>query len=471
VNLAHVLADGAAHHPERTALLFEGEQISYRELDRRAAVAAAALRAEGIEADDRVAIKLPNTPAYVAAYLGTLRLGAIPVPLNVLLAPPEIDARLQAAEPKTYVDRPLPTDGDLHSEIVERNEDDPASLLFTSGTTGAPKGAILTHGSIRAATTFGADALGFTANDVMLGAAPFPHVLGQQVIVCALLTGAAVSVLQRFEPEPALETMTSTRTTVMFGVPAMCIALCEAARSAEELPPLRIAHIGASAVPVDVARRFEDTFGAAIHEGYGLTEMSGLATTFAHGRRRKAGSVGRPSCGTEMRIANADEQGVGEVQFRGPSVIRGYWNDPEATAAAIDGDGWLSTGDLGYLDEDGDLFLVDRKKELIIRGGYNVYPREVEEVLYEHPAVLEAAVVGVPHDSLGEDIAAIVVPRPGAELDPEELKAWTKERVAAYKYPRHVVLVAELPKSPTGKILKRSIDLGPLREQRARAAP
>jgi long-chain acyl-CoA synthetase len=471
VNLAHVLADGAAHHPERTALLFEGEQISYRELDRRAAVAAAALRAEGIEADDRVAIKLPNTPAYVAAYLGTLRLGAIPVPLNVLLAPPEIDARLQAAEPKTYVDRPLPTDGDLHSEIVERDEDDPAPLLFTSGTTGVPKGAILTHGSIRAATTFGADALGFTANDVLLGAAPFPHVLGQQVIVCALLTGAAVSVLRRFEPEPALETMTSTRTTVMFGVPTMCIALCEAARSAEELPPLRIAHIGASAVPVDVARRFEDTFGAAIHEGYGLTEMSGLATTFALGRRRKAGSVGRPSSGTEMRIANADEQGVGEVQFRGPSVIRGYWNDPEATAAAIDGDGWLSTGDLGYLDEDGDLFLVDRKKELIIRGGYNVYPREVEEVLYGHPAVLEVAVVGVSHESLGEEVAAIVVPRPGAGVDPEELKAWTKERVAAYKYPRHVVLVAELPKSPTGKILKRSIDLGPLREQLSGAVP
>ena len=265
--------------------------------------------------------------------------------------------------------------------------------------------------------------------------------------------------------------MAATRTTVMFGVPTMCIALCEAARTADKLPPLRIAHIGGSAVPLDVARRFEETFGAAIHEGYGLTEMSGLATTFALGRRRKAGSVGRPSSGTEMRIASADERGVGEVQFRGPSVIRGYWNDPEATAVAIDRNGWLSTGDLGYLDEDGDLFLVDRKKELIIRGGYNVYPREVEEVLYEHPAVLEAAVVGVPHESLGEDIAAIVVPRPGAELDPEELKAWTKERVAAYKYPRHVVLVAELPKSPTGKILKRSIDLGTLRERLGRAAP
>jgi long-chain acyl-CoA synthetase len=471
VNLARVLADGAADHPQRTALLFEGEQISYSELERRAAVAAAALRAEGIEAGDRVAIRLANTPDYVAAYFGILRLGAIAVPLNVLLAQPEIDARLEAATPRAFVERQLPNDGEAHVEIAERDGDDPAALLFTSGTTGQPKGAILTHAGIRAAARFGADALGFTPDDVLLGVAPFPHVLGQQVFVCALLVGAGVSVMRRFESEPALETMTSTRTTVMFGVPTMCIGLCEAAGSAEALPPLRIAHVGGSAVPVDVARRFEETFGAAVHEGYGLTEMSGLATTFALGRRRKAGSVGRPSSGTEMQIANADERGVGEVQFRGPSVIRGYWNDPEATAAAIDGDGWLSTGDLGYLDGDGDLFLVDRKNELIIRGGYNVYPREVEEVLYEHPAVLEAAVVGVPHESLGEDVAAIVVPRPGVELDPEELKAWAKERVAAYKYPRHVVLVAELPKSPTGKILKRSIDLGPLRASLARTIP
>jgi len=469
VNLAHLLAEGAARHPERTALLFEGERISYRELDRRAAVAAAALRTQGVEAGERVAVKLPNTPHYLAAYFGVLRLGAIVVPLNVLLARPEIEARLAAAAPRAYVDGPLPREGEAHLEIAERDEDHPAALLFTSGTTGRPKGAVLTHAGVRAAACFGADALGFTADDVLLGVAPFPHVLGQQVFVCALLVGAGVSVLQRFEPGPALETMTSTRTTVMFGVPTMCIALCEAAGSAGALPPLRIAHVGGSAVPVDVARRFEETFGAPIHEGYGLTEMSGLATTFALDRRRKAGSVGRPAGATEMRIANADERGVGEVQFRGPAVVHGYWNDPEATAAAIDGDGWLSTGDLGYLDEAGDLFLVDRKKEMIIRGGYNVYPREVEEVLYEHPAVLEAAVVGVPHESLGEDVAAIVVPRPGAELDPEELKAWTKERVAAYKYPRHIVLVAELPKSNTGKILKRNIDLGPLRERLARA--
>ena len=465
MNLACVLADAASAHPERHALLFEGEQVSYGELDRRAAVAAAALEERGEQQDDRVALKLPNTPDYIAAYFGILRLGAVAVPLNVLLAQPEVDTRLGAASPTAFVDSPLPAAGDRRQKIVERDEDDPAALLFTSGTTGGPKGAVLTHGGISAATRFGADALSFTDSDVVLGVAPFPHVLGQQVFFSSFAVGAAVCVMQRFEPEPALATMAETRTTVLMGVPTMCITLSQAAQTAGALPPLRIAHVGGAAVPIDIARRFEETFAADIHEGYGLTEMSGLATTFAIGRLRKPGSVGRPSSSTDVRIANPDERGVGEVQFRGPSVIHGYWNDPAATAAAIDPEGWLSTGDLGRLDECGDLFLVDRKKEMIIRGGYNVYPREVEEVLYEHPSVLEAAVIGVPHETLGEDVAAIVVARAGTSLDPDELKVWAKERVAGYKYPRHVVVVDELPKSPTGKILKRGIDLASLFEE------
>jgi long-chain acyl-CoA synthetase len=367
--------------------------------------------------------------------------------------------------PRAFVDTPLPTEGNSHGEVVERDDSEPAAILFTSGTTAGPKGAVLTHGGIEAASRFGAEALSFCDSDVVLGVAPFPHVLGQQVLFSAFSVGAAVCVMRRFEPAEALTTMSRTATTVLMGVPTMCITLSEAAPTTGMLPPLRIAHIGGAAVPIDVGRRFEETFGAHIHEGYGLTEMSGLATTFATGRARKAGSVGRPSDATDVRIANPGERGVGEVQFRGPSVVLGYWNDPDATAAAIDDDGWLSTGDLGRLDGDGDLFLVDRKKEMIIRGGYNVYPREVEEVLYEHPAVLEAAVVGVPDDTLGEDVAAIVVARPGANLDPDDLKGWTKERVAAYKYPRRIVVVDELPKSPTGKVLKRDIDLTPLSER------
>jgi long-chain acyl-CoA synthetase len=221
---------------------------------------------------------------------------------------------------------------------------------------------------------------------------------------------------------------------------------------------VRIAHVGGAAVPVEVAHDFERTFGGEVYEGYGLTELSGIATTYTTGQPRRPGSVGKPLGETQLRIDAADERGVGEVQFRGPSVIPGYWNAPEATAEAIDTDGWLSTGDVGYVDEDGYLFLVDRKKDLIIRGGYNVYPSEVEEALYAHPAVLEAAVVGVPHETLGEDVAAVVVRLPGTTLDAEELQAWARERVAAYKYPRRVVFVDALPKGPTGKILRRAID-------------
>ena len=272
-----------------------------------------------------------------------------------------------------------------------------------------------------------------------------------------------MAIVERFQAEEALSWMNVTRTTILLGVPTMCIALCEAARSAAQLPPVRIAHVGGAPVPVEVASDFERVFGGEVHEGYGLTEMSGIATTFVAGQPRKRGSVGMVLGETEMQIVALDGRVLpanepGEVEFRGPSVIPGYWQDEEATAEALSEDGWLSTGDVGYVDEEGYLFLVDRKKDVIIRGGYNVYPREVEEVLYGHPDVLEAAVVGVPHPTLGEEVAALVVGRPGASPDPEMLRAYARERVAAYKYPRHVVIVDSLPKGPTGKILKREID-------------
>ena len=266
--------------------------------------------------------------------------------------------------------------------------------------------------------------------------------------------------MPRFDAEETLATMTATRTTILLGVPTMCIALCQAARGAATLPPVRIAHVGGAAVPVEVARDFERTFGGDVYEGYGLTELSGIATTYSAGQPRKPGSVGMPLGGTELRIAAAGRARRRRgAMFRGPSVIPGYWDDDEATREAIDADGWLATGDVGYVDDDGYLFLVDRKKELIIRGGYNVYPREVEEALYAHPDVLEAAVVGVParHARRGGR-GARRRRAPGAGADADELTAWTKERVAAYKYPRRIVLVDELPKGPTGKILKRAID-------------
>ncbi len=459
VNLARILADGAAEHPERPALWVEGRPVSYAKLERRIGRAAAALRSRGVEPGDRVALRLPNSTAFVTAYFGVLRAGAVAVPLNTLLAPPEVEQRLRLASPVAVLeDEPASTTESI-SAIVERADSDPAVILFTSGTTGRPRGAVLTHGGIRVAARNAADAMALGPDDVVLGAAPFSHVLGQSTgLVSTFLAGAAVAVVPRFDAEETLATMTATRTTILLGVPTMCIALSEAARTAPKLPPVRLAHVGGAAVPAEVAREFERTFGGEVREGYGLTELSGIATTTGVGQPRKAGSVGMPLGGTEIRIAGPDERGVGEVMLRGPSVIPGYWDDDDATRKALDADGWLATGDLGYLDEDGYLFLVDRKKELIIRGGYNVYPREVEEALYAHPDVLEAAVVGVPHDTLGEEVAALVVLTPGASTTADELSGWTKQRVAAYKYPRRIVFVDQLPKGPTGKILKRAID-------------
>jgi long-chain acyl-CoA synthetase len=479
-NLAHLLAGRAATDPARPALRHEDGEVAYAELDRRAAAVAARLRERGVRPGDRVAILLPNAPVFVAALFGVLRAGAVAVPLNVLLRAPEVAARTAACGPRlalTDAER-APLAGDLDvvllddappdggAAIAPRAAADPAVILFTSGTSGRPKGAVLSHGSIDAASRNAAAALALGPADVVLGAAPFSHVLGLATgLVATLRAGASVAVIGRFEPRAALARMTATRTTILLGVPTMCIALCQAARAAGALPPVRIAHVGGAALPVEVARDFERTFGGEVYEGYGLTELSGIATTYLPGQPRKAGSVGTPLGDTEMRVVSLTGAPLapgepGEVQFRGPSVIAGYWEDPAATAEALSPDGWLSTGDVGRIDADGYLFLVDRKKEMIIRGGYNVYPREVEEVLYAHPDVLEAAVVGVPDPELGEDVAALVVLRPGAELDPDVLRAWVRARVAAYKYPRRIVLVDDLPKGPTGKILKREIDPG-----------
>jgi long-chain acyl-CoA synthetase len=346
-------------------------------------------------------------------------------------------------------------------------------ILFTSGTSAASKGAVLTHGSIAAAARNAADALGFVPEDVVLGAAPFSHVLGQSTgLVAALLTGGTVAIVSRFDPVQTLATMIETGTTVLLGVPTMCIALCEAARGAGVLPPLRIAHIGGAPVPVEVTRAFERTFGAAVCEGYGLTEVSGIATTYRMEQPRTPGAVGCPLGDTEMRLVSPDgaevaPSEVGEVQFRGASVIPGYWQGAGAPLAPVSADGWLATGDLGYVDADGYLHLVDRLKELIIRNGYNVYPREVEEVIYAHPDVLEAAVVGIPDPQVGEEVVALVKPRTGARCDPADVQIWVRERVAAYKYPRHVVVVDALPVGPTGKILKREIDRDELARQLA----
>jgi long-chain acyl-CoA synthetase len=483
-NLAGILG-APGRDPGATALIHEGSRVSYAGLDSLAADAAAALLARGVALGDRVALVLPNAPAFVAAHFGTLRIGAVAVPLNVLLREREIEERLDRISPAALV-----VDGERAATLgplaarrgialvradepggsapapppAERGPSDPAVILFTSGTSGLSKAAVLTHGSIAAAARNAADALGFGPDDVVLGAAPFSHVLGQSTgLVATLATGGTVAIVPRFDPGQTLATMVETGTTVLLGVPTMCIALCDAAAGADALPPLRIAHVGGAPVPVEVTRAFERTFGAAVHEGYGLTEVSGIATTYRLGEPRTAGAVGRPLGDTELRLVSPGggepaPGEVGEVRFRGSSVIPGYWQGSGEPLAPVSADGWLATGDVGYVDADGYLHLVDRLKELIIRNGYNVYPREVEDVIYAHPDVLEVAVVGVPDAQVGEEVVALVRPRTGARCDPDEVQRWARERVAAYKYPRHVVLVDALPVGSTGKILKREID-------------
>ena len=299
--------------------------------------------------------------------------------------------------------------------------------------------------------------------DVIMGCLPLFHVFG---LTCGMnasvISGSTLTLLPRFDAGAALEMIGREKVTIFEGVPTMYSALLHHPdRATADVSSLRLCVSGGAALPVEVLREFEEAFGCPILEGYGLSETSPVASFNHPDRSRKAGSIGTPIAGVEMRAvddsgADVPQGEVGEIAIRGHNVMKGYWGKPEATAAAIP-DGWFRTGDLARIDEDGYFFIVDRKKELIIRGGYNVYPREIEEALHEHPAVAEVAVVGIPHDSLGEEVGAAVALKPGATATPDELKAFAKSRVAAYKYPRHVWLVDQLPKGPTGKILRREV--------------
>jgi long-chain acyl-CoA synthetase len=478
-NLATLLADAAERHPDRPALLHEGEWIDYAELEARSARTAGLLRSHGVAARDRVGIVLANTPAFVAAYHGVLRLGAIAVPLNPLLRAPEIRLRLEHAGATAVLGSAAGSSGAIELDpeaaaavdplvdVVDRHAADTAVILYTSGTTGEAKGAELTHEGLRSKAEFLAGPLlRLGTEDVVLGAAPLSHVLGQSgVMNPAIVAGAGVALMSRFDAGVALELMRRSGTTVLLGVPTMCIALLEAARSMDEPPQLRIVHAGGASLSPELVRAVTDRFGSEVLEGYGMTETAGVVSTHRTGQRSKLGSVGTPADGMQLRLADdhgseVPQREIGEVHVRGAGLMRRYWNNSAATEAALDEAGWFATGDMGYLDEEGYLFLVDRKKDVILRGGYTVYPREIEDA---HPDVLEAVALGVPDETLGEEVAALVVPRPGATPDPEGIREFVRERVAAYKYPRAVVIAEELPHSPTGKILRREIDRGPLR--------
>ena len=449
-------AESCERHADRTALIVDGRRVGYEELRELAHRWAAALRRRGVAADDCVALVLPNGRDYVAAYFGALALGATVVPLNVLLAAPEVAERVERSGAiVTITPRDEPASTPIEPEPVSAEV---AVLLFTSGTTGGAKGAELTHAGLEWNARGIVDSFALSADDVQLAAAPLTHVLGMTGVMNAtLITGGALALMERFDPRSGYELMVDAGVTIAMGAPPMFSALLLEAAATKARPPLRLAHIGGAALPAQLASECADTFGCTVREGYGMTEVGGGIAVTPLENEPKVGSVGRGMAGTELRIDPLEGE-KGEVQARSPSVMQRYRGEPEATAAVLDPDGWLSTGDVGYFDEDGYLFLVDRKKELIIRAGYNVYPREVEEVLYAHPDVLEAAVLGIPDDTVGEEVAALVTTRPGTSPTAEQIREWAKARVAAYKYPRRIVFVDQLPKGPTGKILKRAID-------------
>jgi long-chain acyl-CoA synthetase len=493
VNLAENLARSASEHPDNIAMKLDDAELTYAQLDGAAARVANLLASKGIEAGDRVGIMLPNVPYFAACYYGVLRLGAVVVPMNVLLKKREVGfyltdpeakalfawhdfaeaaeagaeeagAELIAVKPGEF--EQLLGEHDDEFELVERDDDDTAVILYTSGTTGKPKGAELTHSNLARNVEIAGDLFDMKDDAVLLGALPLFHSFGQTCALnSAVRRGAMLTLIPRFDPGKALEIIERDGVTVFQGVPTMYAAMLNhPEREKFDVSSLEVCASGGSAMPVEVMRAFEEAFDAKILEGYGLSETSPVASFNHPDRERKPGSIGTPIDGVEMKVVDDDGNEVaqgepGEIVIRGHNVMKGYWNRPEANEEAIDADGWFKSGDMATVDEDGYFFIVDRKKDLIIRGGYNVYPREIEEVIYEHPAVREAAVVGVPHDDLGEEVGAAVALKDGEELSEDELREYVKENVAAYKYPRKVWFVDELPKGPTGKILKREIEV------------
>ena len=514
VNLVHWLRDHATRTPDAVAVRQGDVDLTYARLDAASAAFAARLRDLGVRPGDRVALVAPNVVAFPVAYYAILRLGAVVVPMNPLLKPGEVaytwtdcgarvavvfalfaDTAHRAAEstgtqvvvvgPDDLVDEDEEADEDEAAdvEVVERAADDTAVILYTSGTTGRPKGAGLSFANLRSNTLACVETLFLnTADDVLFGGLPLFHSFGQTCALNASVAGGScLTLLPKFDPEQALDVVARDRVTIFLGVPTMYMALLAAVgrdpQAAAKTGTVRLGVSGGSSLPVEVLHGVEEALGMRVLEGYGLSETSPVASFNHPDRPSKAGSVGTAIRGVELALGRppqedeaegsdastvdllgeADTDAIGEILVRGENVMLGYWANPDATAEAVRG-GWFHTGDLARRDEDGCYFIVDRVKDLIIRNGFNVYPREVEEVLYAHPAVAEAAVVGVPDPTRGEEVGALVQLREGAEASEEELRDYVAERIAAFKYPR-IIRFGPVPKGPTGKILKREIDL------------
>ncbi|MGD2078499.1 MAG: long-chain fatty acid--CoA ligase [Chloroflexota bacterium] len=512
LNLATLLEDTTRDYPDRLAVIFNEVKLPYAAVNAAANQVAAGLVDLGIEKGDRVALSCPNLPFFPIVYYGILKAGAIVVPLNVLLKGREIAYHLRDSGAKAYLcfegteqlpmatmghagfqdagscehfriitadpAGPSPIEGTAtlgmlmagHGpafETVQTNPDDTAVILYTSGTTGQPKGAELSHSNMLLNARLADRLFGDAENDVHLVVLPLFHSFGQTVQMnSGFYTGATISLLPRFDPDAALAIMQRDGVTFFAGVPTMYWAMLNyPAADKYDLDKiasnLRLSVSGGAAMPVEVMNAFEQKFNVKIQEGYGLSETSPVASFNRLDRERKPGSVGLPVWGVEMKVVdeldNEVAQGeLGEIVIRGHNVMKGYYGRPEETAEAMRGD-WFHTGDIGRVDEDGYFYIVDRVKDMVIRGGFNVYPREVEEVLMSHPQVSLAAVIGVPDEQYGEEIKAFIVPTEDADIKEEELISWSKENMADFKYPRLIEFRDTLPMNATGKILK--IDL------------
>ncbi|NUR86681.1 MAG: long-chain fatty acid--CoA ligase [Nonomuraea sp.] len=509
LNLSIVLEDSARNTPDGTALVFGDMRLPYSMIDTVANQVANLLVSRGIGHGDKVALACPNLPYFPFVYFGILKAGATVVPLNVLLQGREIAYHLDDSDAKALFcfegtpelplgergragfeaaqgcehffvlpGTPLATESEYGESIwaalggmpgefqtVQTAPDDTAVILYTSGTTGQPKGAELSHQNMLLNAMVSDKMFPRTdGGDAYLAVLPLFHSFGQTVVMnTGFLRGATVVLLPRFEAGQALELMAKEEVTFFAGVPTNYWAMLTKihAEGAEVPSALRIAVAGGASSPVEVLKDFEKTFGVGILEGYGLSETSPVASFNQLGRPTKPGTIGTPIWGVEMKLVDADwktieGEGPGEIAIRGHNVMKGYYGRPEATAEVMN-DGWFRTGDIATRDADGYYAIVDRAKDMIIRGGFNVYPRELEEVLMTHPAVSLAAVVGIPHESHGEEIKAYVIRNAGEEISAEELIAWAKENMAAYKYPRIVEFRDALPMTATGKILKREL--------------
>ena len=490
-NLYSILERSAARQPDRAAIRLDDLSISYQQLSSAARRLASLLTSAGVSPGDRVGLMMPNVPAFPVAFYGALTAGAVVVPMNPLLKGREVayylgdsgarllfawrdfagEAAMGAAEAGAQVIQV--DDADLSSVLADHSADsapadaddtDDAVILYTSGTTGQPKGAQLTHGGLaRNARLTAETLLQNHADDVMMGCLPLFHVFG---LTCGLnatiLAGGTLTLLPRFDPGKALDIVARDNVTIFEGVPTMYAGMLHhPAADSADTASLRLCVSGGAALPVEILRGFEQKFGCMILEGYGLSETSPVASFNHPDKPRKAGSIGTPVEGVEMRLIDDDWKTVpggeiGEIAIRGHNVMKGYWHKPEATAEAIR-DGWFRTGDMARVDEDGYYYIVDRKKDLIIRGGFNVYPRDVEDALLEHPAIESAGVVGRPDTVSGEEVVAFVSLRPGTELAPDELVEWARGRIGGYKYPREVHIVDGVPLTNVGKVDRKAL--------------